>query len=98
MNGWLCISFQVTLIYYIKVYIYTKNDLIKKTFPIVAKFVNMTSTRKREGNGGEVLKFAICHVFADSVFKQWIYCSFLRMRGFGGYKIGHFFFVNVINE
>ena len=34
----------------------------------------------------------ICYVFADSiVFKQYIYCSFLRMVGAGGSKNWSFF-------
>lgn len=38
----------------------------------------------------------ICHVFADSVFKQETYCSFLRMVG--AWEVKKLaFFVDVIN-
>ena len=54
----------------------------------------MTSTLKGDGGGG------VSHMSVDSfIFKQKIYCLFLRMEGVGGgggHKIGHYF-VAVVN-
>ena len=45
--------------------------------------------------GGEGV-LEVCHMFVDSiVFKQWIYCSFLRMKVGGSQNSS--FFVDVIN-